>query len=67
MTNIVTGKAIDAETATFLIDGVRKGVESYSNFRTTRLLNKTKKLFDLFDPIQKINKIKKSVRSKQKD
>ena len=36
VTNIVTGKAIDAETASFLIDCVRKGVESYSKFRTTR-------------------------------
>ena len=56
MTKTVTGKEIDEETVFFLIDYVRKGEESYSNFRTTRLLDKAKKLFD---PIQKIDKIKK--------
>ena len=56
VTNIGHGKETDGETAFFLIDCVRREEESYSNFRTTRLLNKTNKLFD---PIQKINKIKK--------
>ena len=38
VTNIVTGKETDAETASFLIDSVRKREESYSNFRMTKKL-----------------------------
>ena len=65
VTNIVTGKDVDTETASFLINFIKNREECYDDYRTTRLLNKTKKLFV---PIQKINKTKRvSLASKKID
>ena len=65
VTNIVTGKEVDTETVSFLINCIKNGEECYDDYRTTRLLNKTKKLFD---PIKKVNKTKRvSLASKKID
>ena len=42
VTNLVTGKEIDEETASFLLSCIRKREECYKEFRTTRLFNKTR-------------------------
>ena len=41
--NIVTGKEVNKETSSFLINCVKKGEKTYSEFRQARLIDKTKK------------------------
>ena len=56
VTNIVTGKEVNKETSSFLINCIKKGEENYNEFRQARLIDKTK---NLMDPITKVRKIRK--------
>ena len=54
VTNIVTGKEVNKETSSFLINCIKKGEENYNEFRQARLIDKTKKIMD---PITKSAKL----------
>ena len=64
VTNIVTGKEINKETSSFLINCIKKGEENYNEFRQARLIDKTK---NLMDPIAKVRKIRKHSAPNEKD
>ena len=63
LTNVVTGKEIDKDTSSFLLDCVEIGEASYHRFREARLVNRTEKLFD---PIKMVRKTAKTSATSKK-
>ena len=57
LANLVTGKEVDKETTNYLLNCITTRKGAYSEFKTTRLKDKSKKLFD---PISKSFKKKQS-------
>ena len=50
LTNLVTGNEVDKETTNYLLNCITTRKRAYSDFKTTRLQDKSEKLFD---PIRK--------------
>ena len=59
----MTVKEVNEGTSSFLINCMKKGEDSYNEFRQTRLMDKTKKLMD---PITKVRKIRKPAAANKK-
>ena len=45
LTNLVTGKEVEKETTNYLLNCITTGKGAYSDFKTTRLQDKSEKLF----------------------